>query len=265
MTRVAAFFDLDKTVIAKSSALAFSRPFFDEGLINRRTVLKSSYAQFLFLVTAADHDQVDSLRRHVTTMCRGWDVEQVRAIVEETLHDIVNPLVFAEAAELIASHRERGHDVILISASGREMVEPIGALLGVDHVEASDMQVVDGHYTGELEFYCYGENKAAAMLALAERHGYDLNESHAYSDSITDLPMLTTVGHPVAVNPDRALRKHAADAGWPVLGFNQPVPLSRRLPTPSTRMATAFAVGAAVATASAVAIRSISVRRNHFR
>lgn len=265
MTRVAAFFDLDKTVIAKSSALAFSRPFFAEGLINRRTILKSSYAQFLFLVTAADHDQVENLRRHVTTMCRGWDVEQVRSIVDETLHDIVNPLVYAEAAELIASHRERGHDIVLISASGREMVEPIGALLGVDHVEASTMRVVDGRYTGELEFYCYGENKATAMIALAERHGYDLKDSHAYSDSITDLPMLASVGHPVAVNPDRQLRKHASDAGWPVLGFNKPVPIRRRLPAPSTGMAAAFAVGAAVAAASGVAIRSISVRRNHFR
>ncbi|MGV9712686.1 HAD family hydrolase [Gordonia sp. NPDC003424] len=264
-TRVAAFFDLDKTVIAKSSALAFSRPFFDEGLINRRTVLKSSYAQFMFLVTAADHDQVENLRRHVTSMCRGWDVEQVREIVDETLHDVVNPLVFAEAAELIASHRERGHAIVLISASGREMVEPIGALLGVDHVEASDMQVVDGHYTGELDFYCYGENKAAAMVALAERLGYDLAASHAYSDSISDLPMLAAVGHPVAVNPDRQLRRHAADAGWPILGFNRPVPLRRRIPTPSVRMAIAIAVGVGVAAASALVLRSISVRQNHFR
>ncbi|GAA3722564.1 HAD family hydrolase [Gordonia hankookensis] len=263
--RVAAFFDLDKTVIAKSSALAFSRPFFDEGLINRRSVLKSSYAQFLFLVTAADHDQVENLRRHVTDMCRGWDVEQVRAIVNETLHDIVNPLVFAEAAELIAGHQERGHDVVLISASGREMVEPIGELLGVDHVEASEMRVVDGHYTGELEFYCYGEHKAVAMEALAESRGYDLAECHAYSDSITDLPMLSAVGHPVAVNPDRQLRKQAADRGWPVLSFNRPVPLRKRIPTPSSRMAAALALGAAVAAVSSAGMHSFLHRRHRRR
>ncbi|WP_237421929.1 HAD-IB family hydrolase [Gordonia sp. SID5947] len=264
-SRVAAFFDLDKTVIAKSSALAFSRPFFDEGLINRRSVLKSSYAQFLFLVTAADHDQVENLRRHVTDMCRGWDVEQVRSIVNETLHDIVNPLVFAEAAELIASHQARGHDVVLISASGREMVEPIGDLLGVDHVAASEMKVVDGHYTGDLEFYCYGENKAAAMVALAEDRGYDLAECHAYSDSITDLPMLNAVGHPVAVNPDRQLRKQAADRDWPVLGFNRPVPLRRRIPAPSSRMAAAVALGAGVAAVSGLGMHSLLHRRHHRR
>ncbi|MGC5256995.1 HAD family hydrolase [Gordonia sp. DT218] len=263
--RVAAFFDLDKTVIAKSSALAFSRPFFDEGLINRRSVLKSSYAQFLFLVTAADHDQVENLRRHVTDMCRGWDVEQVRTIVNETLHDIVNPLIFAEAAELIAGHQARGHDVVLISASGREMVEPIGDLLGVDHVEASEMKVVDGHYTGELEFYCYGEHKAAAMATLAEARGYDLAECHAYSDSITDLPMLTAVGHPVAVNPDRQLRKQAADRGWPVLGFNRPVPLRKRIPTPSSRAAAALAIGAGVAAVSGVGMHSFLHRRHRPR
>ncbi|WP_408610075.1 HAD family hydrolase [Gordonia insulae] len=263
--RVAAFFDLDKTVIAKSSALAFSRPFFDEGLINRRSVLKSSYAQFLFLVTAADHDQVENLRRHVTDMCRGWDVEQVRTIVNETLDDIVNPLVFAEAADLITDHRARGHDVVLISASGREMVEPIGEMLGVDHVDASDMKVVDGHYTGELEFYCYGANKAAAMATRAEIHGYDLAECYAYSDSITDLPMLSAVGHPVAVNPDRQLRKRAADEGWPVLSFNRPVPLRTRIPTPSSRMAAALALGAGVAAASGLGVHTLLARRHRDR
>ncbi len=260
-SRIAAFFDLDKTVIARSSALAFSRPFFDQGLINRRTVLKSSYAQFLFLLTAADRDQVETLRRQVTDMCRGWEVEQVRAIVEETLHDIVNPLVFAEAAELIASHRARGHDVVLISASGIEMVGPIGELLGVDHVEATQMEIVDGRYTGELEFYCYGENKATAMAALAAVHGYDLAQCHAYTDSITDLPMLGAVGNPVAVNPDRQLRRHAAEVGWPVLRFDRPVPLRTRIGSPSSRMVAALLLGVCMTTGF-LGLRSLLVRRH---
>ena len=98
-TRTAAFFDLDKTVIAKSSTFAFSKPFFNQGLLNRRAVLKSSYAQFLFLMSGADRDQMDRMRSYVTSMCAGWDVEQVKSIVAETLHDIVDPLVFAEAAD----------------------------------------------------------------------------------------------------------------------------------------------------------------------
>ena len=95
--RTAAFFDLDKTVIAKSSALAFSKPFLDQGLLNRRTVLKSSYAQFMFLMSGADREQMDRMRSYVTSMCTGWDVEQVKSIVGETLHDVVDPLVSAQS------------------------------------------------------------------------------------------------------------------------------------------------------------------------
>ncbi|GAA1457912.1 HAD-IB family hydrolase [Williamsia maris] len=220
-------------------------------MINRRSVLKSSYAQFLFLLTAADADQVERLRKHVTQMCAGWDVDQVRTIVAETLHDIVDPLVFAEAAELIAGHRARGHDVVIVSASGSEIVEPIGGMLGVDTSVASRMQVVDGKYSGEVEFYCYGEGKRTAIREIAAERGYDLALCFAYSDSITDLPMLEVVGHPTAVNPDRALRKAAAANGWPVLSFNRPVSLPERLPGAPSRTtvtgAAAVGVGAVVA------------------
>ena len=169
--RVAAFFDLDKTVIAKSSTLAFSRPFFQEGLINRRAVLKSAYAQFVFMLAGADADQMDRMRAHITSLCTGWDVEQVNAIVEETLHDIVDPLVYKEATQLIAEHQEQGHDIAVLSASGEEVVAPIAKMLGVDHWAGTRMVVADGRYTGEIEFYCSGENKAAAARRLAEEHG----------------------------------------------------------------------------------------------
>ncbi|MGD1110845.1 MAG: HAD-IB family hydrolase, partial [Mycobacterium sp.] len=122
--RTAAFFDLDKTIIAKSSTLAFSKPFFNQGLLNRRAVLKSSYAQFIFLLSGADHDQMDRMRTHLTNMCTGWDVAQVKSIVNETLHDIMTPLVFAEAADLIAAHKLCGRDVVVVSASGEEIVAP---------------------------------------------------------------------------------------------------------------------------------------------
>ncbi|MGV9794983.1 HAD family hydrolase [Gordonia sp. ABSL49_1] len=255
--RIAAFFDLDKTVIAKSSALAFSRPFYDGGLINRRSVLKSSYAHFVFLLTAADHDQVEQLRRHVMDMCRGWDVDQVSAIVRETLDEVVQPLVFAEAADLIADHHRRGHDVVLVSASGREVVEPIGELVGADHVRASRMKVVDGRYSGELEFYCHGEEKAVAMNEMADTYGYRLADCYAYSDSITDLPMLAAVGHPVAVNPDRALRKHATEHGWGVMAFGRPIPARERLTSTGPALAMGAAVSAAAVVVGAVVLRHL--------
>ncbi|MGX7825748.1 HAD family hydrolase [Actinokineospora sp. 24-640] len=250
--RTAAFFDLDKTVIARSSALAFSRPFFQGGLINRRGVLKSAYAQFVFAISGADADQVERMRAHLTSLCTGWDVEQVRAIVEETLYDIVDPLVYAEAAELVAEHREQGHDVVVVSASGEEIVAPIAKMIGATHSAGTHMVAVDGRYTGEIDFYCYGENKAAAIRALAEEHGYDLAACHAYSDSSTDLPMLEAVGHPRVVNPDRALRKVAAERGWPVLNFTKPISLRSRFTVPSGTAVAVTAIGiGAVATAGA--------------
>src|ERR1700742_3930454 len=212
--RTAAFFDLDKTVIAKSSTLAFSKPFFDQGLINRRAVLKSTYAQFLFLMSGADHDQMDRMRIHLTNMCTGWDVEQIKSIVSETLHDIVTPLVFAEAADLIASHKLCGRDVVVVSASGEELVAPIARALGATHAMATRMVVEDGKYTGEIGFYCFGEGKVQAIRELAAREGYPLEHCYAYSDSITDMPMLEVVGHPSVVNPDRALRREASARDW---------------------------------------------------
>lgn len=247
--RTAAFFDLDKTVIAKSSTLAFSKPFFSQGLMNRRTVLKSAYAQFLFTMSGADHDQMDRMRAHITTMCAGWDVEQVKSVVGEALHDIVDPLVFAEAAELISDHKLCGRDVVVVSASGEEIVAPIARALGATHAMATRMVVEDGRYTGDIAFYCYGEGKAEAIRALAAREGYALEHCYAYSDSITDLPMLTTVGHPTVVNPDRALRKEAAAHDWPVRSFSKPVSLRDRLPAPS---------GAAVATTAAVGVSALA-------
>ncbi len=251
--RTAAFFDLDKTVLAKSSTLAFSKPFFSQGLINRRAVLKSTYAQFLFLMSGADHDQMDRMRSYITNMCTGWDVEQVKSIVGETLHDIVDPLVFAEAAVLIADHKLCGRDVVIVSASGEEIVGPIARALGATHAMATRMVVEDGRYTGEIEFYCYGEGKAEAIRALAAREGYALQHCYAYSDSITDLPMLETVGHPTVVNPDRAMRKEAGTRGWPVRSFSKPVSLRDRIPAPSTAaVATSAAVGMSALAAGAL-------------
>jgi HAD superfamily hydrolase (TIGR01490 family) len=247
MTRAAAFFDLDKTILAKSSTLAFGRMFYQGGLVNRRAVLRSSYAQFVYLLGGADEAKMDRMRDYLAALSVGWDAEQVRAIVDETLHDIVAPIVYDEAVSLIESHRNAGRHVIIISSSGVEIVEGIGALLGADRAVGTRTRIEDGRYTGEIEFYAYGGNKATAMAELAEEHGYDLAASYAYSDSITDLPMLEAVGHPHAVNPDKALRRIALERGWPILQFARPVSLrSRMRPRYSHRRATAaVAIGAA--------------------
>src|SRR5204863_247448 len=151
--RTAAFFDLDKTIIAKSSVLAFGKPFYQGGLINRRAVLRSAYAQFVFALAGADEDQIERMRAYLTSMCTGWDVAQVREIVSETLHEIIDPIVYDEAVELIAEHKAEGHEVVILSASGAEVVAPIADMVGADSIIATEMVVADGKYTGEIARY----------------------------------------------------------------------------------------------------------------
>ena len=245
MTRSAAFFDLDKTVLAKSSSLMFAKPFYDGGLIGRADVLRSAYAQFVYLVSGADHDQMEQMRHYLSALCRGWPVDQVRAIVNETLDELVEPVIYSEAVALIEQHREAGREVIIISSSGTEVVEPIGARLGVDLALGTQMEVVDGVYSGEILFYAYGEGKADAMRELSVSRGIDLSQSYAYTDSHTDLPMLEIVGYPVAVNPDAELRRIALEREWPILDFAKPVAMRSALTTPEARTAAAgVAVGA---------------------
>jgi HAD superfamily hydrolase (TIGR01490 family) len=248
--RSAAFFDLDKTIIAKSSSLAFNKPFQAGGLITRGAMLRSAYAQFVYLVGGADHDQMEKIRAFMSQLVEGWDVETVKEIVAETLHHVVDPIVYDEAVSLMEEHREIGRDVVVVSASGAEVVEPIGELLGADDVIASRLAIEDGKYTGEIEYYAYAEEKARAIEAMAAERGYDLEQCFAYSDSITDAPMLEVVGHPHAVNPDKDLRKLAAAKGWPILQFTRPVTLRSRIPVKPTLAAitvgTALTLGGAI-------------------
>lgn len=251
MTRAAAFFDLDKTILATSSALAFARPFYRGGLIGRSDVIRSAYAQFIFLASGADHDQMETMRRYMSDLVTGWDVAKVREIVAETIDVIIDPAVYDEAVALIEEHRAAGRDIVIISSSGTEVVEPIGERLGADVAIGTQLVVEDGRYTGEILFYAYGEGKAQAMRDLSDERGYDLAASYAYTDSVTDLPMLDAVGHPTAVNPDADLRRIATERDWPVVDFARPVSMRGRL---SLERRQAVAAGAAAAAVSAAAL-----------
>jgi len=259
--RTAAFFDLDKTIIAKSSTLAFSKSFQAGGLISRRAVLRSAYAQFVYLVGGADHDQMEKMRQFMSQLCTGWDVETVKEIVAETLHNIVDPLVYDEAVGLIEEHHLAGREVVIVSTSGSEVVGPIGEMLGADRVIATRMEVVDGKYTGEIDYYAYAETKAEAIRELAAGLGIDLARSYAYSDSVTDVPMLEAVGHPHVVNPDKDLRKLATAQGWPILLFAKPVALQSRVRLPPAKPTlAALAVGGIAVVSGAI---YVNWRRNN--
>jgi len=217
---IAAFFDLDKTIISRSSTLVFGPLFYRNGLISRSDVVRGALAQIAFRLGGASHQRMEKIRDQVSQACQGWPADRVAEIVTRNLHDLIVPHVYAEARALLTEHRTAGQDVIIVSTSGQEMVAPIGALLGASSVIATRMEVADGHYTGQVEFYAYGEAKAEQVRALAAERGYSLPLCYAYSDSVTDLPMLEIVGNPRAVNPDRALRRIAQQRGWPVLTFS---------------------------------------------
>jgi len=229
----AAFFDLDKTIIAKSSVLAFGRPFYREGLLSRRAIVRSIYAQVVYMLVGADEEKMEKLRVAMSAMTRGWNRDHVASIVRETLTEVIEPIIYAEALELIDDHHAAGREVVIVSSSPVEVVEPLTEFLGADTAIATRAEVdVVGNYTGELEFYAYGASKAEAIRELAIEHGIDLDGSYAYSDSVTDTPMLETVGHPVAVNPDKELARLARDREWDVRVFARPVRLRDRVPVP---------------------------------
>lgn len=223
--RVAAFFDLDKTIIATSSAFAFGKEFMHNGLISHLDALQLSLAKSSYMVIGQSSEKMDSTRDQLTSLVAGWSVDEVVRIASEAMHSVVTPAIYAEARELITFHQSAGHDVIIISASASQLVEPIAKELGIDKVVATELEVVDGRFTGGVDFYCKGPAKADAIMAMAEAHHYDLAASFAYSDSATDIPMLEQVGNPVAVNPDRQMKKHALNNGWELRSFRDPVPL----------------------------------------
>lgn len=231
-TEVAAFFDLDKTIIATSSAYAFGKEFMHNGLISTTEALAMSWAKGTYMVAGLTSEEMDNSRDQLANLVAGWDVEEVSRIVTEAITTVVTPVIYAEARELIQQHQAAGHAVIIISASATQLVEPIAAELGVDQVVATELEIRDGRFTGEILFYNKGDAKADAIDYLAATHGYDLALSYAYSDSATDIPMLQQVGHPVAVNPDRQLKKFALEQGWDVRSFKDPVPL---FPLPRAR------------------------------
>ena len=250
----AAFFDLDKTVIAKSSTLAFGKPLYKAGFLGRKALARMGLAQVMYLLFGADEDQLARARDELLHLIAGWQRDEIEQLVRETLADVAEPLVYAEALFLIDEHARRGRRVIIISASPEEIVRPIAEHIGVREVIATKVKTdAQGRYLPEVDVYAMGPGKAEAMEELARTADIDLEGSFAYSDSITDLPMLEAVGNPVVVNPEKELRTVAEERGWPMLEFQRPVTVGPTIPRPSPLTGAAVALSAA-ALAAAVAL-----------
>ena len=229
----AAFFDLDKTVIAKSSTLAFTGKLYKAGMLGRRTLLRAAISQLMYVTFGADEDQLAKTRDAMLALTKGWNKVEIEQLVSEALEEVVSPLVYAEALFLIDDHIRAGREVYIVSASPEEVVRPLARYIGVDNVIATKARVDEnGLYTGEVELYAYGPEKVVAVKQVAERDGISLEGSYAYSDSATDIPLLELVGHPYAVNPEKELRETAEERDWPMLDFRRQVSLAKRLTQP---------------------------------
>ena len=262
----AAFFDLDKTVISRSSTLALSRPLYRAGMVSRGQLLRGAYAQLVYLLVGADEGKMERLKEGMLQLTKGWDRAQVERLVEDVILEVIDPYVYAEALDLMELHRSEGRRIYIVSSSPEEVVRPLARHFGVSGVIATRAAIgADGRYTGALEYYAYGEEKAAAVRAVAHRMGIDLTRSFAYSDSVTDLPLLGAVGHPVAVNPDKELRRVAEEQGWPIRDFHRPVRMRTRLasavPGPRASVTAALAAAGVAAVLIWVVLRSRAAGR----
>jgi HAD superfamily hydrolase (TIGR01490 family) len=217
----AAFFDLDRTLIRRSSALALAGPFRDRGLITRTHLVKAAFWQMLFVARGASAETVRNAAEEGLRFLAGFSVDEMREIVGDAMEPILRPLVYAEPLQLVQEHRARGEKVYIVSATLQEIVQHIADDLGFDGAIGTTAEIVDGKYTGRTLRAAHGENKAAAVRELAASAGFDLAASTAYSDAHGDVPFLEAVGHPVAVNADRRLRRVARERGWPMLEFSQ--------------------------------------------
>ena len=232
--RAAAYFDLDKTILATSSTWALGTPMRRSGLISSRALAHGLIAQIPYLLVGAGAQRSSSLMEHLALMSAGISRRDLMEVVEGALTTAIEPAVYAEALDLIEGHRRAGHDVVVVSASISEMVTPIARLVGADRAVATHMEVgEDGLFTGRISRSMLHSEKVVALREDAAAHGIDPARCWAYSDSISDEPMLSAVGHPVAVNPDRDLRRLAQERDWPVRDFARPVRLRPRWEPPS--------------------------------
>jgi HAD superfamily hydrolase (TIGR01490 family) len=215
----AAFFDLDRTVIKRSSVLALAGSFRKRGLISRVDLVKSAFWQVLFVLRGASAERVRSAAEDGMKILHGFSVADMQHIVGDAMETVLRPLVYDEPLRLVAQHRTRGERVYLVSATLQEIVQHIADDLGFDGAIGSTCEVVGGVYTGRTLRAAHGVGKADALRELAAAEGFDLAHSTAYSDSYSDVPFLEAVGHPIAANPDRKLRRIAAERGWPVVRF----------------------------------------------
>jgi HAD superfamily hydrolase (TIGR01490 family) len=222
----AAFFDLDKTLIEGSSAIHFGRAAYRAGMLSRRQILSDAWANVRFRLNGSTDEGTEELKQRILDAISGWRVLDLARLAPDVLAGVL-PLIYRDMIQEAYSHQDAGRPVFIVTAASQELADMLAHVLALDGGIGMRSEVKDGVYTGRSAGpFTYREGKAEAIRQLAAERGIDLAESYAYSDSESDLPMLRTVGHPVAVNPDAELRRVARAEAWRIMSFDK---LGRRL------------------------------------
>jgi HAD superfamily hydrolase (TIGR01490 family) len=250
----AAFFDLDRTLMAGSSGLHWARAAHSAGLLSRRQLWADAVTNVQFRLQGSTDEGTERVKERVGAWIAGRRVAEIERLAPLVLAGVL-PRLYPQMLEVAYRHQDGGLPVFICTAASQGTADMLAHVLGFDGAAGSRLEARDGVYTGRFDGpFCYREGKPLRMQELADARGIDLAHSWAYSDSSSDLPMLQAVGHPVAVNPDRELALVAAAHGWEVMRFET---LARRL-----KMAAALtAAAAAAATASRVAQARFSTIR----
>lgn len=219
--RVAAFFDVDNTLIRGAAAFHVAVGLFRRGFVRPVRLLRWAVHQVRFRTFGENRRVMDSVRDGALAVIRGHSVEEMRLIAEDVYDEVLHLRIYPGARRLLDEHLASGHEVWLVTAGPDDVADLIARRLGVTGALGTVVEKEDGRYTGRLVGeLLHGDAKAAAVERLAVREGLDLAASYAYSDSIHDLGLLSLVGHPIGINPDRRLRRHASRVGWPVHEFS---------------------------------------------
>lgn len=249
----AAFFDLDRTLMAGSSGLHWARAARASGLVSRRKMAQYAWKNVKFRLRGSTDEETDAVRAEVAHMLEGVRVRDLQRLAPKVLAGVL-PRLYPQMLDVAYAHQDEGRRVYIVTAASQDLASIIAQIVGFDGALGARYEVVDGVYTGrDAGIFTYRDGKPLAMRELAEAEGIDLDSSWAYSDSESDLPMLRSVGHPVVVNPDPELARVAREEGWDVMRFEQ---LGRRL-----KAAAAFGAAALVGSAGGVGVRRGRVRR----
>jgi HAD superfamily hydrolase (TIGR01490 family) len=219
--RAAAFFDLDKTLMAGSSGIFFARAAYETGMISRGRLLRDAIENVRFRLRGSTDDRADDVRRRVGEMIAGVPVRDLQRLSPRVLAGVL-PRLYPQMLRRAYAHQDAGVPVYILTAASQEMADLLAHVLAFDGGLGSRSEIVDGRYTGRPAGpFNYRDGKVASMRELADREQIDLGASFAYSDSESDLPMLRAVGQPVVVNPDAELRRIALAEEWEVLHLDR--------------------------------------------